>query len=116
MVTVHNFEVLAKRSHSSPVAEHKMADSMRGSPQLLWRGAAVMTCTAGHSRTGLISVARHISKSVAPRMAERRTAGGGAPATAPGVKFNARDINRFAIKRPFAAVIIYMVRRTKAAT
>jgi hypothetical protein len=49
-------------------------------------------------------------------MAERRTAGGGAPATAPGVKFNARDINRFAIKRPFAAVIIYMVRRTKAAT
>jgi len=65
MVTVHNFEVLAKRSHSSPVAEHKMADSMRGSPKLLWRGAAVMTCTAGHSRTGLISVARHISKSVA---------------------------------------------------
>ena len=32
MVTVHNFEVLAKRSDSSPVAKHKMAESMRGAP------------------------------------------------------------------------------------
>src|ERR1700720_2142084 len=29
MGTGHNFEVLAKRSHSSPAAEHKMVDSMR---------------------------------------------------------------------------------------
>jgi hypothetical protein len=34
--------------------------------------------------------------------------------TGAGVKFNAWGINRFAIKRPFAAVIIYMLRRTKA--
>lgn len=35
--------------------------------------------------------------------------------TGAGVKFNAWGINRFAMKRPFAAVIIYMLRRTKAA-
>src|SRR5262249_42862795 len=32
-----------------------------------------------------------------------------------GVKFNALGINRFAIKRPFAAAIIFMVRCTKVA-
>jgi hypothetical protein len=38
-----------------------MTESMHGSPKLLWRGATAMTRT----RTGLISVARNISKSVA---------------------------------------------------
>jgi hypothetical protein len=36
--------------------------------------------------------------------------------TGASVKTNAHGINRFAMKRPFAAVIIYMVRCTKAAT
>ncbi len=66
---------------------------------------------------GLISVTRHICKSVA-----RVRPGGVAPAAAgvppvagAGVKVNALDINQFAIKRPFVAAIIYMLRRTKAA-
>ena len=36
--------------------------------------------------------------------------------TGASVKTNAHGINRFAMKRPFAAVMIYMVRCTKAAT
>ena len=64
-VTAHNFEVLARGSDSSPVAEHKMTESTHGSPKLLWRGATAMTRTLGDSRARLISVAQHISKSVA---------------------------------------------------
>ena len=53
-----------------------------------------------------------------PRVAERhcrRQLQLAPPAIEAGVKFNTRGINRFAMKRPFAAVIIYMLRRTKAA-
>jgi len=82
--------------------------------------------TLEHSRTGLISVTRHICKSVTqigrhlrPDGVRRRRLPLAPPMTGAGVKFNALGINRFAMKRPFAAVITFaaviicMVRCTK---
>jgi hypothetical protein len=90
-VTAQNFEAQAKASDSSPVAEHKMTKIVRGALKLLRRGAAVMAHALEEWRTGLISVTRHICKSVA-----RVRPGGAAPAaagvpqvTGAGVKFNA---------------------------
>jgi hypothetical protein len=93
-----------------------MTGGMRGSPKLPWRGAAAVIRTLEQPRMGLISVTRHISKSVAllwPEGVDHRRR---APAAlGAGVKFNALGINRFAMKRPFATLIIYMVRCTKVA-
>ena len=77
-----------------------------------------MTRALGDARAGLISVAQDISKSVA-RARPKGTAGASYSwrrrRSKGGVKFNTWGINRFAMKRPFAAVIIYILRRTKAA-
>jgi len=91
-----------------------MTKGVRCSPKWLRRGARVIMCALEDSRTGLISVTRHICKSVAqisrhlrPDGVRRRRLRLAPPMTGAGVKFNALGINRFAMKRPFAAVITF---------
>ena len=83
------------------------------SPKWLRRGARVIMRTLEDSRTGLISVTRRICKSVTqigrhlrPNGVRRRRLPLAPPMTGAGVKFKALGINRYALKRPFAAVII----------
>ena len=97
-----------------------MTKGMRCSPKWLRRGARVIMRTLEDSRTGLISVTRRICKSVTqigrhlrPNGVRRRRLPLAPPMTGAGVKFKALGIHRFAMKRPFAAVIICMVRCTK---
>jgi hypothetical protein len=90
-VTAQNFEAQAKTSDSSPVAEHKMTKTTRGALKLLRRAAAIATRTWEDWRTGLISLTRHMCKSVA-RVRPDGVAGAAAgvpPVTGAGVKFNA---------------------------
>src|SRR5262249_43219774 len=115
-VTARNFEVLARGSDSSSGGEHKVSGRRRARRRLRRQGAMLIMMRTFESRTGLISAAVPISNSVGcmreQTICECRVALG-PPITTAGVKFNAWGINRFAMKRPFAVVIIYMVRRTK---
>ena len=90
-VTAQNFEARVKTSDSSPVAERKMTKTVRLALRLLRQGAAVMTRTSEDWRTGLISITRHICKSIARVRPDgvAPAAAGVPPVTGAGVKFNA---------------------------
>jgi hypothetical protein len=62
IVTAHILEVLARRSHSSPLAEHKMSKAPRGAPKSHRRCGPVMMCRSREMQTCMISLTGPIGK------------------------------------------------------
>jgi hypothetical protein len=88
---------------------------MRGSPKSRRRCAPVMMCRSGEMQTGMNFAGGTHRQPVAPPELAELQAKIHRSVAASGSNFNAYPVNRFALKRPFAAAIIYCALHKKTA-